>query len=146
MERYSVETEYEVVLQHGFSSTTKHIVQKDYSDIEGSSETCILDFGGSWEDYIPLIEFVYNDGYQSSIGMAPYKAIYGKKYMNPLTLIQVRDRQVIGSTFVDDIIIKILLIRERLNLVHDRQKYYNQKHMLVEFQIGDLVYVKVSPM
>ena len=34
---------------------------------------CVLDFSGSWDRYIPLIEFAYNNSYQSSIGMARMK-------------------------------------------------------------------------
>ncbi|XP_028554963.1 uncharacterized protein LOC114580708 [Dendrobium catenatum] len=52
-----------------------------------------------------------------------------------------------GSAFVDDTVMKINLIKERLKSAQNRQqKYYNQKHRLVEFQIGDFVYVKISPM
>ena len=34
---------------------------------------CVLDFPGSWDRYIPLMEFSYNNSYQSSIGMACMK-------------------------------------------------------------------------
>ncbi|XP_020700015.1 uncharacterized protein LOC110112214 [Dendrobium catenatum] len=52
-----------------------------------------------------------------------------------------------GSTFVDEAVIKINLIKERLKAAQYRQhKYYNQKHRFMEFQVGDFVYVKVSPM
>ena len=40
---------------------------------------CVLDFLGSWDRYISLMEFSYNNSYQSSIYMAPYEALYGKK-------------------------------------------------------------------
>ncbi|XP_028555345.1 uncharacterized protein LOC114580822 [Dendrobium catenatum] len=65
----------------------------------------------------------------------------------PLTLTEVEDRQVMSLTFVDETVMKINLIKERLKAAQDRQqKYYNQKHRFVEFQVGDFVYVKVSPM
>ena len=38
---------------------------------------CVMEFTGSWDRYIPLIEFAYNNSYQSSIGIAPYEALYG---------------------------------------------------------------------
>ncbi len=38
---------------------------------------CVLDFGGSWKKYLPLVEFVYNNNYHSSIRMALYEALYG---------------------------------------------------------------------
>lgn len=38
---------------------------------------CIIDFGGSWESHLPLIEFAYNNSYQASIQMTPFEALYG---------------------------------------------------------------------
>ena len=40
---------------------------------------CVLDFPGIWDRYIPLMEFAYNNSYQTSISMAPYEAFYGRK-------------------------------------------------------------------
>ena len=28
---------------------------------------CVMDFGGSWEKYLPLVEFAYNNSYHSTI-------------------------------------------------------------------------------
>jgi hypothetical protein len=39
---------------------------------------CVLEFKGSWVQYLPLIEFAYNNSYQATIGMLPYKALYGR--------------------------------------------------------------------
>jgi hypothetical protein len=39
---------------------------------------CILNFGGQWEDHLPLVEFTYNNSYQSTIGMEPYEALHGR--------------------------------------------------------------------
>ena len=41
---------------------------------------CMLEFKGNWDEYLPLIEFAYNNSYHSSIGMAPYEALYGRKF------------------------------------------------------------------
>ena len=45
---------------------------------------CVMEFIGSWDRYIPLIEFSYNNNYQSSIGMAPYEALYGRRCRTPV--------------------------------------------------------------
>ena len=37
-----------------------------------------MEFKGSWDNYLALIEFAYNNSYQSIIGMAPYEALYGR--------------------------------------------------------------------
>ena len=39
---------------------------------------CVMDFGGSWEKYLPLVEFAYNNSYHSTIGITPYEALYGR--------------------------------------------------------------------
>ncbi|KAA3469050.1 Transposon Ty3-I Gag-Pol polyprotein [Gossypium australe] len=40
---------------------------------------CVIDFRGSWEDYLSLAKFAYNNNFLSSIQMAPYEALYGHK-------------------------------------------------------------------
>jgi hypothetical protein len=32
-----------------------------------------------WDDYLPLVEFFYNDAYQESLKMSPFEALYGRK-------------------------------------------------------------------
>ena len=44
----------------------------------------VLDFPGSWDKYIPLMEFAYNNSYQSNIGMAPYETLYGRRCRTPM--------------------------------------------------------------
>ena len=46
--------------------------------------SCVIDYEGSWDRHIPLVEFVYNNNFQSSIGMTPYEALYGRKCRTPL--------------------------------------------------------------
>ena len=41
---------------------------------------CVLDLSGNWDDHLPLVEFIYNNNYQASIGMAPCEALYGRLY------------------------------------------------------------------
>ena len=40
---------------------------------------CVMEFTRSWDRYVPLMEFAYNNSYQESIGMAPYEALYGRR-------------------------------------------------------------------
>jgi hypothetical protein len=39
---------------------------------------------GSWDKSLPYAEFAYNNSYQSSIKMAPFEALYGRKCRTPL--------------------------------------------------------------
>ena len=52
--------------------------------LEDMLRACIMDFEGSWDKHLALIEFSYNNSYQSSIGMPPYEALYGRKCRTPL--------------------------------------------------------------
>ena len=44
----------------------------------------VLDFPGSWDRYIPLMEFAYKNSYQCSIDLAPYEALYGRRCRTPM--------------------------------------------------------------
>ena len=44
---------------------------------------CITDFKGSWDRHLPLVEFSYNNSFHSSISVAPYEALYGRRCRSP---------------------------------------------------------------
>jgi hypothetical protein len=39
----------------------------------------MLDFKGNWIWYLPLVEFAYNNSFQSTISMKLYEFLYGRK-------------------------------------------------------------------
>ncbi|XP_074292619.1 uncharacterized protein LOC141619502 [Silene latifolia] len=45
---------------------------------------CAMEFGGSWEHRLDLIGFSYNNSYHTSIGTAPFEALYGRKCRSPV--------------------------------------------------------------
>jgi hypothetical protein len=49
-----------------------------------------------WEDYLHLVEFAYNNGYQDSLKMIPFEALYGRKCNNPVSWDNLVDRVVLG--------------------------------------------------
>ncbi|GAU34277.1 hypothetical protein TSUD_321230 [Trifolium subterraneum] len=44
--------------------------------LENMLRACVLEDGGNWSKHLHLIEFAYNNSYHTSIGMAPYEALY----------------------------------------------------------------------
>ena len=52
--------------------------------LEDMLRACVIEFTGGWDEHLPLIEFVYNNSYHSSIEMAPYEALYGRKCRTPV--------------------------------------------------------------
>ncbi|RVW59177.1 Transposon Tf2-2 polyprotein [Vitis vinifera] len=114
--------------------------------LEDMLRACVLDFGGNWADYLPLAEFAYNNSYQSSIGMAPYEALYGRPCRSPLCWIEMGESHLLGPEIVQETTEKIQLIKEKLKTAQDRQKSYADKRRRpLEFEEGDWVFVKVSP-
>ncbi|RVW93684.1 Transposon Ty3-I Gag-Pol polyprotein [Vitis vinifera] len=114
--------------------------------LEDMLRACVLDFGGNWADYLPLAEFAYNNNYQSSIGMAPYEALYGRPCRSPLCWIEMGESRLLGPEIVQETTEKIQLIKEKLKTAQDRQKSYADKRRRpLEFEEGDWLFVKVSP-
>ncbi|GJU18604.1 putative reverse transcriptase domain-containing protein [Tanacetum coccineum] len=109
-------------------------------------KACVLDFRGSWDVQLPLVEFSYNNSYHSSVRCAPFKALYGRKCRLPILWAEVGEGQLIGLELVQEITKKISQIKGRLKAARDRQKSYADKRMKpLEFSVGDYVLLKVSP-
>ena len=107
---------------------------------------CVMEFTGSWDRYVPLMEFAYNNSYQASIGMAPYEALYGQRCRTPLCWAELNEYKVIGPDIVKDTKEKFQVIRQRLKVASDRQKSYaNLKKKDIEYEVSDKVFLKVSP-
>ena len=62
--------------------------------LEDMFRACVLEFKGSWVLHLSLVEFDYNNSYQASIGMAPYKALYERKCRTPLCWDKVGERKL----------------------------------------------------
>uniref|UniRef100_A0A8R7PHD5 Tf2-1-like SH3-like domain-containing protein n=1 Tax=Triticum urartu TaxID=4572 RepID=A0A8R7PHD5_TRIUA len=107
---------------------------------------CALDFGGSWHEHLPLAEFSYNNSYQSSIKMAPFEALYARKCISPVCLSEDTGSKEFWTTYIGDQRHVIDIIRDRLKITQSRQKSYaDLKRRTWEPQVGDMVYLRVSP-
>ena len=114
--------------------------------MEDMLRACVLDFEMSWENHLPLIEFAYNNSYHSSIGMAPFEALYGRPYRSPICWSKFGDRGLLGLELDQETAKKIKVIQDRLRTAQSRQKSYaDQRRKDLEFEVGDHVLLKVSP-
>lgn len=96
--------------------------------LEDMLRACVLDFKGSWEEYLPLVEFAYNNSYQAMIGMAPYEAPYGRRCRTPLCWNEVGERKLLGPELIQATLEKVKLIQKRILTAQSRQKSYADKH------------------
>ena len=88
--------------------------------LEDLLRMCILDFGGSWEEHIPLVEFAYNNSFQTSIGMTPFEALYGRPCRSPSCWVESTERLLLGPDMVRDTTERIKFIRKRMKTAQDR--------------------------
>ena len=78
--------------------------------LEDMLRACILDFGGNWEKYLSLVEFAYNNSYQSTIGMPLFKALYGRRCKSPICWEEVEDQRLLGPNVVQKTTEKIVML------------------------------------
>ncbi|KAA3477152.1 DNA/RNA polymerases superfamily protein [Gossypium australe] len=99
--------------------------------LEDMLRSCIIKFEGSWEKYLPLVEFAYKNSYQSSIQMAPYEALYGRKCRIPVCWTELNENKLLGLD----------LIKE----TKEKKSYANLKRKDIQYNVGEKVFLKVSP-
>jgi hypothetical protein len=114
--------------------------ERTIQTLEDMLRACVLDFGGSWDEHLPLIEFSYNNSYHASIDMAPFEALYGRKCKSPVAWADFGDSQLVGPELIGETAEKIIQIKERLRIARERQKEYADfRRKPLEFSVGDRV-------
>ncbi|GKE60096.1 putative reverse transcriptase domain-containing protein [Tanacetum coccineum] len=119
-------------------------MERTIQTLKDMLRACVIDFGSSWDRHLPLVEFSYNNSYHASIKVAPYEALNGRKYISPVCRSEVGDNQLTGPELIRDTTEKIVQIKNRLLATRSCQKSYTDKRSL-EFEVGDMVLLKVSP-
>ncbi|GKE99043.1 putative reverse transcriptase domain-containing protein, partial [Tanacetum coccineum] len=95
--------------------------QSEYTiqTLEDMLRACVIDFGGSWDVHLPLVEFSYNNSYHSSIRCAPFEALYGRKCRSPVLWEEIGESSLIGPKLVEETTDKVVLIKEKLKAAKD---------------------------
>ncbi|KAA0060279.1 pol protein [Cucumis melo var. makuwa] len=115
--------------------------------LEDMLRACALEFPGSWDSHLHLMEFAYNNSYQATIGMAPFEALYGKCCRSPVCWGEVGEQSLMGPELVQSSNEAIQKIRSRMHTAQSRQKSYaDVRRKDLEFAVGDKVFLKVAPM
>lgn len=129
-----------------FHPATDGQTERTIQTLEDMLRACALEFQGPWEDRLDLIEFSYNNSYHSSIGMAPYEALYGRKCRSPLCWSDIGESCVLGPEMIQETVEQVKLIQQKMKAAQDRQKSYADKYRRhAEFEVGEKVLLKVSP-
>jgi hypothetical protein len=114
--------------------------------LEDMLRACVLTYGKDWEQSLPYAEFSYTNDYQASLGMSPFKALYGRKCRTPLMWSEVGECSLVGPALIKEAEERVTDIREKLKAAQSRQKSYaDRKRREASFNPGDFTYLKVSP-
>ena len=62
----------------------------------------VMDQQKRWEEFLPLVEFYYNNSYQSTITMVPFEFLYGRLCRTPLSWDQLEDRVLVGPEVIQE--------------------------------------------
>ncbi|KAL0534504.1 hypothetical protein IC582_028795 [Cucumis melo] len=115
--------------------------------LENMLRACALEFQGSWDSHLHLMEFAYNNSFQATIGMAPFEALYDKCCRSPVYWDEVGEQRLMGPELVQSTNEAIQKIRSRMETVQSRQKSYaDVRRKDLEFYVRDKVFLKVAPM
>jgi hypothetical protein len=79
--------------------------------------------------------------------MAPFKVLYGCQCCTPLNWIEPGEKVIFGPDLVEEAEATVRRIQDNLKAVKSRQETYaNKRHRPLEFDVGDHIYLRVSPM
>nr|GEV07806.1 retrovirus-related Pol polyprotein from transposon 17.6 [Tanacetum cinerariifolium] len=147
----------EIVARHGvpisiISDHDSRFIETDSQSertiqtLEDMLRECVLDFEGSWDVHLSLVDFSYNNSYHSSVRCASFEALYGRKCRSIIMWPEVGEGQLIGPELVQETTKKILQIKDRLKATRNCQKRYADKRRKpLEFSVDEYVLLKVSP-
>jgi len=106
---------------------------------------CVMDQPSKWEYYIHLVDFSYNNGYQASLKIIQFQALYGRKCNTLASWDNPTNKVIIGPHFLGEMEEKMTKIRHNSKDSHDRKKLYAGKNEdFRDFKVGEHFFLKVK--
>ena len=90
----------------------------------------VMDQPKYWEEFWPLVEFAYNNSYQSTIKMASFNFLYRQPCQMPLSNDWIEDRLLVGPEVIQEMEDQMQTIKQRIKEAQDRQKSYADVHQV----------------
>jgi transposase InsO family protein len=110
--------------------------------LEDMLRACALQYDKNWDKCLSLAEFSYINSYQTSLKMAPFEALYGRRCRTPLSWSQTGERKIFRLDLVVEAEDKVKIIQNNLKAAQSRQKSYADiRSRPLQFQIGDFMYL-----
>ncbi|KAI3686167.1 hypothetical protein L1987_79840 [Smallanthus sonchifolius] len=103
-------------LSTAYHPQTDGQTERTIQTLEDMLRACVIDFGGNWDSHLSLIEFSYNNSYHTSINMAPFEAVYGRKYRSPICWNEIGEAQITGPELIQETSDKIIQICDNIRV------------------------------
>ena len=134
-------------LNTAFHPQTDGQSERTIQVLEDMLRACVIEFGGHWDKFLLLAKFSYNNSYHSSIDMALFEALYGRRCRSPIGWFDAFEVRPWGTDLLRESLDKVKFIQEKLLAAHGRQKEYaDRKVRDLDFMEGEQVLLKISPM
>jgi hypothetical protein len=79
--------------------------------------------------------------------MVSFEMLYGRMCQTPLFWNETGEQKVFGPDILQEAEKQVCMVRESLRVAQSRQKsYVDHRRRELSFEVGDFVYLKVSPM
>ncbi|WVZ97659.1 hypothetical protein U9M48_043174 [Paspalum notatum var. saurae] len=133
-----------LIRSSAYHPQTSGQVERVNQILEDMLRACALTYSTKWDECLPLAEFAYNNSYNKSLEMAPFKALYGRRCRTPLNWSEPGERIMFGPDLEEE---QVKFIHSILKRAQSRHKSYSDKRRRpLAFEEGDHVYLRVSPM
>jgi hypothetical protein len=100
----------------------------------------------SWDKWLYLIQFAYNQREHSSIGMSPFYALYGQECRTPISLATPNSKIESLNQMIREMHSVLECARQCMQGAQERSKHYaDQRRSVREFEVGQKVFLKVTP-
>jgi hypothetical protein len=114
--------------------------------LEDMLGVCVMEHQGRWDKNLPWAEFSHNNSYQESPKMAPFEVLYGPRCRTLLNWIEPGKKVIFGPDLIDEAETTVSRIQDKLKAAKSCQESYaNKRRRPLEFEVGNHVYLKVSP-
>lgn len=101
-------------------------------------KACVLEFQGSWDDLLPLIEFSYNNILHSSIEMMSFDALYGRQCRLLVRWFKDGEMDLLWLYDAMDAMEKVILTREKSKMSQSWKKsYFDVRRKDLKFNVVD---------
>jgi hypothetical protein len=114
--------------------------------VEGYLRNYVSGQQRAWVKWLHLGEYCYNTTHHMSIGMTPFRALYGYEAMTFADVVFGDSRAPKAKDWIQDSQDILRALKENMRVAQDQQKMYADRHRTERsFEVGDLVFLRLQP-